>query len=60
MDCPVSTYSFLERLTECGLYGFSLSQVLMLIALALVGGAYAWWEHRKQLQKERDEKSDRF
>ncbi|MBL6897037.1 MAG: hypothetical protein ISR32_00780 [Luminiphilus sp.] len=60
MDCPVSTYSFLERLTECGLYGFSFAQVLMLIALALVGGAYAWWEHRKQLQQERDEKSDRF
>jgi uncharacterized protein HemX len=60
MDCPVSTYSFLERLTECGLYGFSFSQVLMLIALALVGGGYALWEHRKQLQQERDEKSDRF
>ena len=60
MDCAVSTYSFLERLTECGLYGFSAAQVLMLVALALVGGAYALWEHRKQLRQERDEKSDRF
>ena len=37
MDCPVSTYSFIERLTECGLYGFSLTQVLLLVALAVVG-----------------------
>ena len=60
MDCPGSTYSFLERLTECGRYGFSAAQVLMRVALALVGGAYALWEHRKQLQQVRDEKSDRF
>ena len=60
MGCPVSTYSFFERLIACGLYGFSFAQVLMLIALALVGGAYALWEHRKQLRQERDEKSDRF
>ena len=60
MDCPVSTYSFLERLTECGLYGFSATQVLILIALAFVGGDYAYWEHRNQVRAERDEKSDRF
>jgi len=40
MDCPVSTYSFIERLTECGLYGFSLTQVLLLVGLAVVGGAF--------------------
>ena len=60
MDCPVSTYSFIERLTECGLYGFSLTQVLLLIGLAMVGAAYAIWEHRKQVRKERDEQSDRM
>ena len=48
MDCPVSTYSFIERLTECGLYGFSLTQVIAINrALAAVGAAYAIWEHRK-------------
>ena len=60
MDCPVSTYSFIERLTECGLYGFSLAQVLLLVGLAVVGAAYAIWEHRKQIREERDEKSDRM
>ena len=60
MDCPVSTYSFIERPTECGLYGFSLTQVLLLVALAVVGAAYAVWEHRKQVREERDEKSDRM
>jgi hypothetical protein len=60
MDCPVSTYSFIERLTECGLYGFSLTQVLLLVGLAIVGAAYAIWEHRKQVREERDEKSDRM
>ena len=60
MDCPVSTYSFIERLTECGLYGFSLTQVLLLVALAVVGAAYAVRERRKQVRDERDEKSDRM
>ena len=60
MDCPVSTYSFIDRLTECGLYGVSLTQVLLLAALATVGVAYAIWEHRKQVRDERDEKSDRM
>ena len=60
MDCPVSTYSFIERLTECGLYGFSLTQVLLLVALVIVGAAYAIWEHRTQLREERDEKTDQM
>ena len=60
MNCPLSTYSFIERLTECGLYGFSLTQVLMLVALALVGMAYAIWEHRKQIREEKNERSDRM
>ena len=60
MDCPVSTYSFIKRLTECGLYGFNLTQVLLLVGLAVVGTAYAIWEHRKQLREEREEKSDRM
>ena len=60
MDCPVSTYSCIERLTECGLHGFSLTQVLLLVALAAVGTAYAIWEHRHQVREERDEKSDRM
>ena len=60
MNCPVSTYSFIERLTECGLYGFSLTQVLLLISLAVAVAAYAIWEHRKQVREERDEKSDRM
>ena len=60
MDCPVSTYSFIERLTECGLYGFSFTQVLLLVGLAVVGGAYAIWEHRTQIREERDEKSERM
>ena len=58
MKCQVSTYSFIERLIECGLYGFSLTQVLMLVALALVGTAYAIWEHRKQVREEKNERSD--
>ena len=58
MNCQVSTYSFIERLSECGLYGFSLTQVLMLVALALVGTAYAIWEHRKQVREEKNERSD--
>ena len=60
MDCPVSTYSFIERLTECGLYGFSATQVLLLSVLIVAGAAYAVWEHRKQVQEERDEKTDRM
>ena len=60
MDCPVSPYSFIERLAECGLYGFSLTQVWLLVGLAVVGGAFAIWEHRKQVREERDEKSDRM
>ena len=58
MHCAVSTYSFIERLTECGLYGFSTTQVLLLIGLVLGGGSYAFWEHRKQLREERKEKTD--
>jgi hypothetical protein len=34
--------------------------VLLLVALGLIGAAYALWEHRKQLRAERDEKTDRF
>jgi uncharacterized membrane protein len=60
MDCPVSTYSFMERLMACGLYGFSLTQIALLTLLALTVGAYAMWEHRKQVRAERDEKSDRM
>ena len=60
MDCPVSTYSFIERLTECGLYGFSATQILLLGALVVAGAIYAIWEHRKQVQEERDEKTDRM
>lgn len=60
MDCPVSTYSFIERLTECGLYGFSVTQVLLLSLLIVAGAAYAIWEHRKQVREERDEKTDRM
>ena len=41
MDCPVSTYSFFERLIECGLYGFSALQVLMLMVIGLIGATYA-------------------
>jgi len=60
MDCAVSTYSFIQRLNECGLYGFSAIQVLLLIGLVVMGGGYAVWEHRKQLREERDEKIDRM
>ena len=60
MDCPVSTYSFIERLTECGLYGFSATQVLLLSVLIVAGAAYAVWEHRKQVREERDEKTDQM
>ena len=58
MECSVSTYSFLERLMECGLYGFSPTQVLLLGILLIVGTAYAIWEQRKQTRKERDEISE--
>jgi hypothetical protein len=50
----------MERLMECGLYGFSLTQIALLTLLALTVGAYAIWEHRKQVREERDEKSDRM
>ena len=60
MDCPVSTYSFMERLMACGLYGFSLTQIALLMLLALTVGGYAIWEHRKQVREERDENSDRM
>ena len=60
MACTVSTYSFIERLTECGLYGFSATQVFLLAALIVAGAAYAIWEHRKQVQEERDEKTDQM
>ena len=60
MDCAVSTYSFFDRLIDCGVYGFSALQVLMLIVLGFIGATYALWEHRKQLQAERDEKTDRI
>ncbi len=60
MSCPVSTYSFAERFAECGLYGFSATQVLLLLGLGLAVGAYAIWEHRGQIREERDEKSDRM
>ena len=60
MECPVSTYSFIERLAECGLYGFSVVQVVVLAALAVVGAAYAIWEHRKQVHEELEEKTDRM
>ena len=60
MECPVSTYSLIERLTECGLYGFTLTQVLLLVGLAVIVAGYAIWEHRKQVREERDEKSDRM
>lgn len=58
MECPVSTYSFIERLTECGLYGFSFTQILLLTMLAIAIGAYAIWEHRKQVREEHGEKTD--
>ena len=60
MDCPVSTYSFIERITECGPYGFSATQVILLAALIAIGAIYAIWEHRKQVREERDEKTDRM
>lgn len=58
MDCPVSTYSFMERFMECGLYGFSLTQIALLMLLTLTVGTYAMWEHRKQVREERDANSD--
>ena len=58
MECSVSTYSFIERLMECGLYGFSLTQVLLLALLFIVGTAYAIWEQRKQTREERNEISE--
>ncbi len=60
MECPVSSYSLIERLTECGLYGFSMTQVLLLVALGVVVMTYAIWEHRKQVRNERDERTDRM
>ena len=58
MECSVSTYSFVERLMECGLYGFSPTQVLLLGLLLIVGAVYAIWEQRKQTREERDEISE--
>ena len=58
MECGVSTYSFFERLMECGLYGFSPTQVLMLGILIVAGAAYAIWEQQKQTREERDEISE--
>ena len=58
MECSVSTYSFVERLMECGLYGFSPTQVLLLGILLIVGTVYAIWEQRKQTREERDEISE--
>ena len=58
MECGVSTYSFFERLMECGLYGFSPTQVLMLGILIVAGAAYAVWEQLKQTREERDEISE--
>ena len=55
MECKVSTYSFLERLIECGLYGFSPKQVLMLGILIVAVAGYAIWEQRKQTREERNE-----
>ena len=60
MNCPVSTYSFVERIMECGLYGFSAKQVLLLLMLAVGIAGYARWEHRRQLSRERDQQSDRM
>ena len=58
MDCAVSTYTFIERIKECGLYGFSSTQLALLGGLAIAVAGYAIWEHREQLRKENDEKSD--
>jgi hypothetical protein len=58
MECGVSTYSFFERLMECGLYGFSPTQALMLGILIVAGAAYAIWEQRKQTREEQDEISE--
>lgn len=55
MSCQVSTYSFVERLMECGLYGFSPTQLLLLGILVISIAGYALWEHRKQTREERDE-----
>jgi len=55
MECSVSTYSFIARLMECGLFGFSPTQLLLLTLLLIVGTAYAIWEQRKQTREERDE-----
>lgn len=55
MSCQVSTYSFVERLMECGLYGFSPTQLLLLGILVISIAVYALWEHRKQTREERDE-----
>ena len=60
MSCTVSTYSFIERLTQCGLYGLSSTQLLLLAGLILLGAGYAIWEHRAQLRKEKGEQSDRM
>ena len=58
MDCAVSTYSFAERLMECGLYGFSPIQLLLLGILAVAVTVYAIWEQRKQTREERNEISE--
>ncbi len=58
MDCAVSTYSFVERLMECGLYGFSPIQLLLLGILAVAVTVYAIWEQRKQTREERNEISE--
>jgi len=55
MDCGVSTYSFVERIMECGLYGFSPTQVFILAILVVCIAVYAVWEQRKQTRKERNE-----
>ncbi len=40
---------------ECGLYGFSPTQVLLLGMLIMAIAGYAIWEQRKQTREERDE-----
>ena len=60
MSCTVSTYSFIERLTQCGLYGLSGTQLLLLAGLIVLGVGYAIWEHRTQVRKEKGERSDRM
>lgn len=40
---------------ECGLYGFSPTQVLLLGMFIMAIAGYAIWEQRKQTREERDE-----